>query len=185
MAYRTGRTHFINFRVPSTGGGFVTGLTLGNFTTLMFVDNASHTETLTLTEIATGLYSCSYVPSIAGYYYLELYDAANTFRVADGIEIDTLETFFGSSDTIALTQNYESTNKFKVTVANPQTYQLYIYNSSDWTAGNTGINFVVNSTAITTSGNWVAPTINVVHGTYHIIIKNITNTIVLAAFLVV
>lgn len=185
MAYRTGRTHFVNFRVYNTSGTAVAGLLLSNFSVLFFVDNVVCTVPLILTQIATGLYSCTYVPEIAGFYYLELYNSTYNARISDGVEIDTLATFFGLSSNIALTQNYGSTNKFQVTLPNPQSYTLYIYNSSDWTVGNTSMPYVVNSTAIDTNGNWVTPTLNVVSGTYNIVITNSTSTKVLAAFLVV
>jgi hypothetical protein len=183
MAYRVNREHFVFFRT-------VTGLTLSNFVSTFLVDTVPVTtctlSLVELTSVAAGLYVCSYTPVDPGFYFLQLVNTANSVNVIDTVEIDTTDTFFGTDSLVLLTQDYGYPNRFKVPTTTPSTTKICIYKSTDWVSGNTSGSYLVSSTSVDSSGNWITTPISVNHGTYHIV-QTIANktTKVLAAFLVV
>jgi hypothetical protein len=52
-----------------------------------------------------------------------------------------------------------------------------VYNSSDWTSGNTGTFYALDSTQLDSSGNWLTTPIYVIPGTYHIVIRDSTGAV--------
>lgn len=171
MAYLINRQHFIPFYVQN-GGVPVTGLIRANFVATFFRDLAVCTLPVVLAEKGAGFYIASYTPDIPGFYYLDLYNAANTTRISNGIEIDSPETQFGTSNVIKLTQDYLTVGALKPQVSHPENYVLYIYTSINWNLGNTGPAFVIGLTELDTSGNWLTSPISVLPDTYHLVLKD-------------
>jgi hypothetical protein len=174
MAYVTNREHFIFFTAT-------TGLQAGNFTTVILIDAASATVSLTFTEVQTGLYCCSYTPTIPGFYYVSISHNGSVVAT-DTVEIDVATT----SNTVGLTQDYGYVGRFKIPTSNPTNTKIVIFNSTDWLVGNISSAYLVGATSVDSSGNWLTTPIYVPHGTYHVVqtIAN-TTTKVLAAFMVV
>lgn len=89
---------------------------------------------------------------------------------------------------VDLTQNYGSTGALvpvlSVSLAKTYTldqFVLFIFNSSDWNVGRKDPMYAIGATALDVSGNWASTPITVVPGTYHIVIMNSDNVIVVIA----
>jgi hypothetical protein len=171
MAYLTNREHFIPFIVLNSGTP-VTGLTRDNFTLTFFRDLTVCTLPVSVTEMGSGYYIATYTPNVPGFYYVRLTNVANSFAIENSIEIDA-----GSESTI-LTQDYGSTGALKPTVPNPEVYTLNIYTSKDWDLGNTGFTYVIGSTALDSSGNWITSSITVVPDTYHLVLQTTSGVVI-------
>ena len=167
---RVGRTRYIEFRIQDINSNPITGRTLSQLQTFFTRNTVTCTDPLSLNELGSGRYVLEYTPTAAGHDYVEIYDPPTDLRVEDSEDIDDASTFFGLTTTVDLSQDYGSAGRYKVTLSNPGSYILYVFNTSDWVNGNTATNFAIATTNIDSSGNWLSTPISVVHGTYNLVL---------------
>jgi len=192
-----GQLRTFTFTILNHSGVPVTTLSLGDFEinptyllpdtyiyyTIVFERNEQYcSDVLSLTNNGDGSYTLSYVPSSTGNDFIDVFDPVDGLRISDSADI--FEPNFVSS-TVYLNQNYGGTNNLLVIVPYPNTYVLYVFDSSQWVLGNQTPDFALGTTALTTNGDWVNSILVVVPGTYHIVIMDSTTTEVLYPFLVV
>ena len=89
-----------HFRVYNTSDAAVTGLADGAFTKVLVVDGASSAVTVTVTEVASGVYTATFTPNAVGLWSLWITHATHNPRgwaedfdvtaggVLDGADID-------------------------------------------------------------------------------------------------
>lgn len=187
MAYRVGRTHFVPFRVGTVASP-VTGLTLGSFVVVFTRDNVNITgasQGLAVVVNGSGRYCATYTPTDPGFYYLELYNVANTTLITDKVEIDTPQTASDVDNVINLTQDFGGVGALKPIIEDVADYTLMVFYSQDWQVGKTDNGFALASTALDSGGNWLTTPLAVTPDTYHIVLKNDNgDMVVLRAFLV-
>ena len=165
-----GQTRLIEFWIADIDSVPVTTCTLDSFTITFTRDGVACTDPLSLVNNGAGSYCLSYTPSAAGRDIININDVTHDLHYCD-IETISLSSD-GSSTTVLLTQNTPTANALQVTIADPSSYTLYVYNSSDWTGGNTDTFYALDSTQLDSSGNWLTTPIYVIPGTYHIVIRN-------------
>jgi hypothetical protein len=168
-----GQIRLIQFWIASVTSVPVTTCTLASFTITFTRNGVTCTDPVTLVNVGGGSYQLQYTPSAAGRDVINIDDNVNDLHYCD---IETISDEIGS-DAILLTQNTPTANALRVTAANPTSYTLYVYNSSDWTSGNTGTFYALDSTQLDSSGNWLTTPIYVIPGTYHIVIRDSTGAV--------
>jgi hypothetical protein len=169
----TGQIRLIQFWIASTAGVPITTCTLDSFTITFTRNGIICTDSLSLVNNGAGSYSLQYTPSTAGQDVITIDYSVNGLHYCD---IGTISADFSSS-AILLTQNIPTSNALMVTVPNPSSYTLYVYNSSDWASGNTDTFYALDSTQLDSYGNWLTTPIYVIPGTYHIVIRDNTGTV--------
>lgn len=185
MAYRVGRTHYVDFKVIDISNNPVTTLILSDFTIYFTRDGIACTDPLTFINVGGGRYRITYSPTGAGFYFLDIYNFVNDVRVIDSEEIDTPETFFDEHATVDLTQDFGGVGRLKPTISSPDTYTLYVFQSQRWQTGLNDPGYADASTNLDSLGNWITTPLTVMHGTYHIVLLNGGgDVLVIAAFLV-
>lgn len=197
-----GQTRYLDFRVVDLNSNPITGILLSTFVvnpmpaateetdeysptqnTIIFErDNVPCTDVLSLFDHQDGRYTLLYVPTAAGHDYVDTWVAAYGIRDIDIEEIANTDTSL-SSNVANLNQDYLSPGYLRITAANPQTYTLFVFNSSDWEQGRQDTSFALGSSSLDTSGNWVNTLTVATPGTYHIVIMNSTTTQVAFPFL--
>lgn len=178
MAYLINREHFVPFLIVTTGNVPVTGLTKSDFGMFFLQDLSPCSLNVTITEVGGGFYVASYTPTVPAFYYLNIYNTATAIRIEDKVEIDSSATQFGAGSFILLTQDYGSTGTLIPQVPNPNTYILNIYTSVNWNLGNTGSSYVVASTELDTSGNWLTSPLTLLPNTYHLVLQNTAGVVI-------
>lgn len=173
-----GETRLIRFWIADVNSNPITTCTLANFAITFTRNGVACTDPLTLLNIGGGTYDLEYTPSAAGRDIIQIDDNTDDLHYTDIAVIEP------GSDVVSLTQNTPTTNALQVTVPNPSTYTLYVYDSSDWATGNTDTFDALAFTQINSSGNWLTATLYVIPGTYHIVIRNGSGAVqVLKAYL--
>ena len=125
---------------------------------------------MVISELGTGRYFASYTPSAVGSDYIEIYDSGTDTRIED---VETIET----------SENQGAPNALKITqVTSPEKYVLYVFDSQDWQNGNQSVSYSLGQTGLNPNGTWQSK-IEVMYGTYHIVIVGATQTIVISPFL--
>ncbi|MGC1582132.1 MAG: hypothetical protein WA766_11645 [Candidatus Acidiferrales bacterium] len=203
MGY-VGTERYIISRVVDLSNAPVTGITLADFVVnptlpvpgitdeysdlvynLIFErDTVACSDTLSWLDLQDGRYSLMYTPSAIGNDYIDIWYGPYGIRTIDN---EVIQTAGGneSSNVVSLNQNYQSSDKYLITVPNPQTYALYVYNSSDWVQGRQDTLYALGTTALDTSGNWINSIVVLDPGTYHIVIISTTTIVVAFPFVVV
>ena len=175
-----GQIRLIQFWIADVASVPVTTCTLASFTIIFTRDGVACTDPVTLVNVGGGSYQLQYTPSAGGRDVINIDDEAHDLHYCD---IETISADLSSS-AVLLTQNTPTANALQVTAPNPSSYTLYVYNSSDWTSGNTDTFFALDSTQLDSSGNWLTTFIYVVSGTYHIVIRDGSGAVtVLMAYL--
>lgn len=174
----TGTTH----HVPFSASG-LTGLTLLGFIIRFFTVDGLPVDTTTqgslaLEELGFGYYQLSYVPSVIGYHLLIAHNAAHNFDVIDGVDITDAKSYLNLTQDTGGFDNLQPTS-----IPNISSYLLMVFLSSDWQVGRTDPTFAVASTGLDANGNWLATPLVIQHGTYHIVVRSNTSTVVIKPFL--
>jgi len=181
---QVGTTRYIYFRLSDSDGNPVLLRVQANFAVIFTRNNQTCTDTLVISELGSGRYFAGYTPSAAGTDYVEIYDSGTDTRVEDVEEVLNPDTS-GSSEITILDENQGSPNALKVTqVSSPENYILYVFDSQDWQNGNQNVPYSLGQTGLNHNGTWQSK-IEVLPGTYHIVISNGTQTIVISPFLAV
>jgi hypothetical protein len=127
-------------------------------------------DAVSLTDKGSGRYLATYVPSAAGFDFLELYNSLYDIRVQDAELVDSDATFFDiGSASVDLTQDYNGVGRLKVVASTPANFVLYVFRSQDWQSGRTDPEYALKATAIDAFGNWVSSPLTVLKDTYHIV----------------
>lgn len=164
-----GSKRFLYFRVDDAEGNPVDGLAQSAFTILLYRDGVAATDTLTVSQLVSGLYLANYIPSAAGTDYLEI--SYQNSRFSDTCPI--------SADDIVVLNDSFGDGEIKPDASlHPETFTLYVFASSDWNAGNRDPAYARGSTALNSDGTWVK-SIYVQHGVYTVVLVNFIQTIVL------
>ena len=179
-----GQPRLIQFWIRNVASVPITTCTLASFVITFAREGIACTDPLSLVNNGGGSYCLSYTPSAVGRDVIYIDDNVNDLHYCD---IETISVSGdGSSTAVSLTQNTPTPNALQVTVPNASSYTLYVYNSSDWTGGNTDTFYALDSTQLDSSGNWLTTPIYVIPGTYHIVIRNGAGAVqVLMAYLTV
>lgn len=156
----------IQFWIADVNSNPITDCTLASFTITFTRNGVTCTDPLTLVNNGGGSYCLEYTPSAAGCDVINIDDNVNDLHYCD------IEVIDPTSDVLTLTQDYGGSGALKVGIPKSATYTLYVYNSSDWATGNTATYMAIAYTALDSSGNWLTPSLYVVPGTYHIVIRN-------------
>ena len=167
-----GQTRLIEFWIANVASVPVTTCTIASFAITFKRDGVTCTDPLSFVNNGGGSYCLSYTPSAAGRDIINIDDNVNDLHYCDIETISVTSDGGGSSTVVSLTQDTPTSNALQVTVPNASSYTLYVYNSSDWTTGNTDTSQALDSTQLDSSGNWLTTPIYVIPGTYHIVIRN-------------
>ena len=169
---------YIYFRLAS-GGVAVTGRVQSDFAIIFTRDNLTPPDTLTVTEIGSGRYYATYVPTTTGTDYVELYDSGTDIRIVDVEVIQSPSDLFGGADYKTVNQDYPTAGSLVVTqVTRPQDYTLYIFDYNDWQTGDQSSSFAVGQTTLNPDGSWVT-SVYLLTGTYTVVIRNGSATLVI------
>jgi hypothetical protein len=85
---------------------------------------------------------------------------------------------------VAVNQDYPTANALLVTQVSPAAYTLYVFEYADWQTGNQAPSYADGQSAINSDGTW-ATTLYLIAGTYTVVIRNSTTTVVIAQHLVI
>lgn len=172
MPHIVGQNHYVPFY------GISTALGTSDFTVDVFfrdfgpVDDATRTS-LSITEIVTGYYIATYIPTQPGFYYLGISNTPNNLHITEGVDIEEGESVVNlTQDTSGSSVLRPSLPKVKNSGLDLTEYLLMVFESSDWDVGRTDPMFAVASTELDAVGNWLATPLVVSPGTYHIVIQN-------------
>jgi hypothetical protein len=174
----------IDFSLADVSGNPVPGRTLTVWQTapnhLIFLRNeVTCADILSLKDYGDGRYTVTYLPSAAGHDYLELYDQATDISVIDSEDIIPLDWATGASQgLITINQDYGGTDALQVTVASPQSYNLYLFRSADWSQGLRSSSSAAGLTALDANGRWVN-SIQAIPGYYNLVLlaPGVTNVL--------
>jgi hypothetical protein len=200
-----GQTRYVDFRVVDVSNNPVTTIILSSFVvnpalptpgivdeysptqnTIMFErNNVPCSDGLSLTNHQDGRYTLNYTPTAIGHDYVDIWVAAAGIRALDEEEIANASGSSSSSNVTALNEDYLSPDNLLIRVAHPETFTLFIFNSSDWEQGRTDTLNAIGNTSLDTAGNWVNSIVVPDASTYHIVIISSTATQVAFPFLVV
>jgi hypothetical protein len=181
---QVGTIRYIYFRLADSNGVAVTGRVQTDFSVVFTRNTLTCADTMVISELGTGRYFASYTPSAVGSDYIEIYDSGTDTRIED---VETIETSVdqasGSGEIVILDENQGAPNALKITqVTSPEKYVLYVFDSQDWQNGNQSVSYSLGQTGLNPNGTWQSK-IEVMYGTYHIVIVGATQTIVISPFL--
>lgn len=183
MGY-VGRQRYIEIYLVTANGVPITNRVISAFNIYFTRNMVACTDALTMHEIGNGLYVLTYMPSTEGHDFLQVVDSVTNTRFTNTEEIYDTASLFGTSAVISLTQDTGGIGSLKPTAPDPTNWTLYIYNSSDWQNGNTSTASALGSSQLDSNNNWLTSPIDVTHGTYHIVIRNLSGSVtVIRAFL--
>lgn len=182
-----GTIRHVDFRLADGNGNPVTGMTLAIWGTApntinLWRNDQPCADALSPVDYGNGLYTITYLPSSTGHDLFMLYDSGTDTRVLDQEDIVSADfAIGGSASGIVLTQNYGGTNALQATnlAGGPASYELLVFLASDWTANRRADANAVGITALDSSGNWTGG-LTVGPGVYDIVVRNSTNTYIIA-----
>lgn len=161
---------YIEFTLLDGSSVPITGVTLSDLGIFFTRNTVTCTDPLSLVYLSNGRYVLEYTPTTTGHDYIEITYAPTNKLVINTEDIYSSRMLLGETQTISFTQDWGSVGRFKVTLDNPNTYTLYVFNSSDYAIGKNIPTYALASTGIDTNGNWVTPSITLLHGTYSVVL---------------
>ena len=182
-----GRTRYVDFRLATIDGTPITGRTLASWRTspsqLIFLrNNAACADELSVHDYGDGHYTVSYSPTAAGHDYLMIYDQPSDIRTIDVEDLVPPEALIGGGSVAVLNQDYGGTGALLVTLSQPETYTLQVYQSSDWDQNRRVDAYALGSSAVNADGSWVS-SVSVPPGSYHIVLSKFREQTILKAYL--
>lgn len=201
-----GQTRYCDFRVLDNSNNPVTNLLLSDFeinpTEVFPYPEYSNTvnviiferndvpclDALSLFNHMDGRYTLMYIPSAIGHDYVDIWvcpqQISAPFGYLNGVrnlDEDEIASPTASlvSDSVALYQDYGFAGQLLITqVLDPSDYILYVFNSSDWSIGNTDPLYALGSTPLMSNGDWTNQVFIGTPSTVHIVLIGAVNTVV-------
>jgi hypothetical protein len=161
---------YLYARVQDASGNPVAGLTKASFTIVFLRNNAACTDFLNVIDMTGGLYSIGYIPTTAGIDYVDIFEPITKCRT---VSTYTVRPLTGLASLTSIVTGLPTG------ILSPENYVLSIYLDSDWINGNRGVAYAKGQTGLNSDGTW-KHSIPVLSGTYTIVLRNTTTTIVLA-----